>query len=92
MLAKRTTRNQITLPEAAGLSWSESLNICFKASNKNGTMPTGIAAALQAGVPEGMSAKVQLIPVGGLAAGTACLEMDVSDIKKNDGSFFKAKK
>jgi hypothetical protein len=66
-----------------------------KAQNKTGQMPTGIAAALQAGVPAGSAATVQIIPngePGGLPAGTVCLSMELTDVKKNDGVMFKAKK
>ena len=28
---------------------------------------------------------------GGLSAGTTCLEIDLDDVKKNDGVFFKGK-
>jgi hypothetical protein len=66
-----------------------------KTKNSEGTMPTGIAAALQAGVPAGSAALVQLISdgePGGLPAGTVCLEMELADVKKNDGVKFKAKK
>ncbi len=69
--------------------------ILVKTKNSEGTMPTGIAAALQAGVPSGSSAMVQFIPdgePGGLPAGTVCLEMELADVKKNDGVKFKAKK
>ena len=65
-----------------------------KAQNRTGQMPTGIAAALQAGVPAGSAATVQLIPngePGGLPAGTVCLTMELADVKKNDGIQFKAK-
>ncbi len=67
--------------------------VIFKAKNKNNTMPTGIAAALAAGVPAGSAATIQFIPSGepgGLPAGTVCLEMELADIKKNDGIIFKA--
>ncbi len=65
-----------------------------KAKNKTGNMPTGIAAALQLGVASGSSAKMQLITSGepgGLPTGTVCLEIDLDDVKKNDGVFFKGK-
>jgi hypothetical protein len=68
--------------------------IIFKAKNKTGNMPTGIAAALAAGVPAGSSAMIQFIPngePGGLPAGTTCLEIELDDVKKNDGEIFKAK-
>ncbi len=69
--------------------------VIFKAKNKSNTMPTGIASALAAGVPAGSAATIQFIPSGepgGLPAGTVCLEMELADIKKNDGIIFKAKK
>ena len=66
-----------------------------KAQNRNNTMPTGITAALLTGVPAGSAAVVQIVPngePGGLMAGTVCLSMELADVKKNDGSLFKAKK
>jgi hypothetical protein len=75
--------------------------VIFKAKNKapNLNIPTGIAAALAAGVPAGSSAKVQFVANGlpggsaaGMMAGTTCLQLDLADVKKNDGVTFKAKK
>jgi len=65
-----------------------------KARNKVGTMPLGIAAALFTGVPAGSAATMQLISngePGGFPAGTVCLSLDLDDVKKNDGVFFKGK-
>lgn len=62
--------------------------VLWKANNKNGVMPTGLAAALHAGVPEGGSATVQVHAI----PGPLCVSMTLSDIKKNDGQVFKAKK
>lgn len=61
----------------------------WKAKNKNGTMPTGIAAALQNGVPEGSAATVQLHAV---PSGSVCLSMELVDVRRNDGAVFKAKR
>jgi hypothetical protein len=68
--------------------------ILVKGKNKNGTMPVGIAAALQTGVPAGSSATVQFIPDAAPAGSAAigCFEMEMTNVKKNDGSQFKAKK
>ncbi len=54
----------------------------FKAKNKSGTMPTGIASTLNGSA----SATIQLLPSDG-----QCISVTVSDVVKDDGNFFKAK-